>query len=129
MKTLLYAPEEFWEIPPDILESVIGRGGCGPGKIGDRLVPDNLLGLSILWACKIHDYMWEVGCTEEDRREADRVFLNNMLRLVDSADSMWLVTVIRRRMALFYYRKVANYGSIFYWRGKNPLNTMQEVVG
>ena len=128
MKTLLYAPEEFWECSPEMLKGIIGKGGCGPGRIGDKLVPDKLLGLSILWCCSIHDWMFAVGTTEEDRREADRVFLNNMLRLIDSANSGWLTTALRRRMALFYYRKVANYGSIFYWRGKNPLASMQEVV-
>jgi hypothetical protein len=125
MKALLYAPEDYWTTPERILNEI--AHGCGPGWFGNKLVPDKLLGLSIKDACRIHDYMYAMGETNADRCEADRVFLNNMLRLVDSAGSNWLITKLRRRMALSYYKKVANYGSLFFWKGKNPGPTMQAV--
>jgi hypothetical protein len=129
MRALLYAPGDYWNTPPEALAFIIGRGGCGPGWLGDKIVPDKLLGLSILEACKIHDWMWAMGTTDDDRVVADRVFKNNMLRLIDAAahDSWKITTYLRRRMALFYYNQVSLYGGYFYWEDKNPDETMRLV--
>lgn len=57
-------------------------GGCGPGKIGDWLVPDTMYGESVFLACQGHDWMYGDGETEEDRFYADMVFDWNMKVLI-----------------------------------------------
>lgn len=57
-------------------------GGCGPGWLGDLLVPDDLLGESVFLACRIHDWMYGEGESMEDKKIADRVFHWNMTVLI-----------------------------------------------
>lgn len=61
--------------------------------------------------------MYHVGQTVADKEEADRVFLNNLLRLIE-AGSGWL-KMLRRRRALDYYQAVVAFGGPAYWAGKN----------
>lgn len=126
-KALLYAPAEYWELTPEQLKDIIGEGRCGPGKLGGKIVPDRIWGLNIKPACSIHDFMWAVGATDEDRREADRAFLNNILRLIDAAAGPWLLVALRRHAAAKYYRAVADFGGPAFWAGKNPAPTMALV--
>ena len=115
METILYAPSWYWEIPYD--ERAKGR--CGPGHgLGDKLVPEKNWGLSMTGACQIHDKMYERGKTELDREEADRVFLNNMLRLVE-ANSNFIMKPLRRQRALTYYAAVRDFGGPSFWNTKN----------
>ena len=39
----ILAPPEFWKLPQEKIDSY----GCGPGKIGDWLVPDTIWGENI----------------------------------------------------------------------------------
>lgn len=118
MKAILYAPAEYWELTPEQRKAL--TNGCGPGRFGSMVVSDRLWGLSIEEACRIHDYQYAVGETIEDKFEADRVFLNNMLRLIDAAGGWWLLVALRRHAAVKYYRAVADFGGPFFWKGKNP---------
>jgi hypothetical protein len=122
MISLLYAPETYWALPEKER-----KGGCGPGKFGDKLVPDSIWGLNIKPVCSIHDHQYAVGETIEDKDEADRVFLNNMLRLIDSAGGNWIIKALRRHAAAKYYSAVADFGGPSFWKGKNPAGTMQMV--
>ena len=125
MKALLFAPEAYWKLTPEQKARIVN--GCGPGRFGSKLVPDRLWGLSILAACEIHDYMYAVGETIEDKDEADRVFLNNMLRLIDKAGGRWIIKAMRRHAAVKYYRAVADFGGIAFWAGKNSPCEMRFV--
>lgn len=109
----LYAPERFES------SRFFVDGKCGPGvdTIGDKLVPEKILGLFITEACKIHDYMYSVGKTLEDKATADRVFRNNMVRLIQ-AGSRWLV-VPRVMLANIYYSSVVAFGGPAFWDNKN----------
>jgi len=93
-------------------------GGCGPGNgVGDRFVPDRILFLSIFDACRIHDFMYRFGVDINDKREADRVFLNNMVRIiVDHGGWLWW---IRLWIARWYYSAVKYFGGVAFWNGKN----------
>jgi hypothetical protein len=126
MKALLFAPEAYWKLTPEQKANIVN--GCGPGRFGSMIVPDSLWGLSIKEACNIHDYMFAVGETNEDRDEADRVFLNNMLRLIDAAGGWWAVKALRRQAAVKYYRAVADFGGPAFWSGKNKPSELQEVT-
>lgn len=92
--------------------------GCGATNAKFDFVPDSIYGLKITQACNIHDWMYHEGKTIADKAEADRVFLNNLLRLIE-AGSRRLLKPFRRRRALKYYEAVIAYGGPAYWSNKN----------
>ena len=111
----LFAPKGYRDLSP--AEHARICNGCGTKGLGGYIVPDTLWGLEIEECCHIHDYMWSQGKTIEDKAQADRVFLNNMLRVIDEG-SKWL-RFLRRRRAFKYYEAVAVFGGPAYWSGKN----------
>ena len=117
----LYAPSGYITATAAVRDSVCN--GCGTAGLGDFLVPDTIWGLSVREACRIHDWMYVFGETIADKDEADRVFLNNMLRLIQARNSCRLLTGLRRVRARTYYRAVRMFGGPAFWRGKNsPAN-------
>jgi len=122
----LFAPATYVSAPEAIRQAVVN--GCGTGGWKGALVPDTIWGLSITAACNIHDWMYAAGSTLAEKEEADRVFLNNMLRLVESAGGLWLLQRLRRRRAWIYYQAVYRFGGPAFWSGKNPDKTMMEVA-
>lgn len=123
IKNLLYAPELWWEMAPEVRKRFVN--GCGPDGWKIDLVPDTIWLLSIREACNIHDYMYAVGTTYQDKQEADRVFKNNMLRLIDAAGGPGFLKKMRRNRALIYYKVVYDYGGPSFWYGKNPKETLK----
>jgi len=121
----LFAPEEYWEIPEALRN--LNSSACGAGDgLGDALVPDSIWGLPVTEACRIHDFMYSQGRTEKDRREADRVLLNNLVRLIEAARDhsrvpIWrdVVASLRRYRAMTYYNAVRDFGGVAFWKGKN----------
>jgi hypothetical protein len=109
----IFAPESFWAIP------VPRPGGCGAGKFGDLLVPDTLWGLRVTFMCKIHDHMYEIGTTEEDRESADRTLRNNLMRWVAHQNSNGLLQWLRMRRAVKYYHAVRMFGGPAFWNNKH----------
>lgn len=114
--TKLYAPEEFWTLPAGIKARICN--GCGRDGWKGKLIPDHLLFLSITAACDIHDFMYYIGKTLDDKEAADRVFLNNMLRIIES-DSVWILKRSRRHLAVDYYGSVVDFGGPSFWADKN----------
>jgi hypothetical protein len=113
--TILYAPEAYWLLTPAAITEICN--GCGSAQSKFDFVPDSIYGLNINEACNIHDAMYQWGSTLADKEEADRVLLNNMLRLIE-AGSSWL-KMLRRRRALEYYEAVTAFGGPAFWQGKN----------
>ena len=122
MAVKLYAPADYWDILPTVRRKIVN--GCGPSGWKGKYIPDNLLFLSIKEACDIHDWMYWARKTEADREEADRVFLNNMLRIVE-AESNFATRFIRRRLALHYYSVVRDFGALYFWADKNSPETFR----
>ena len=121
----LFAPESYYS--DSRVNEVVG--GCGPGKgFGDWCVPDRIWGVSIIDACKIHDWMYWIGRTKEDKEEADRVFLNNMLRIIEAYDG-WsrFLNGFRRYRAVTYYNAVRDLGGPCFWNEKNNDSEFREV--
>ena len=112
----MFAPEDYWMASLNKREMVCN--GCGTAGWKGKFVPDSIWGLSVVEACHIHDWMYHHGSTEKDRREADRVFLNNMLRIINQKGG-WLAS-FRRYRAMTYYNAVRNYGGPAFWANKNP---------
>ena len=102
--------------------------GCGPAGWKGKFIPDHLLWLSITEACNIHDFMYLVGQTEADREEADRVFKNNMLRIIEAASGNWLTLAIRRKLAKYYHGVVKDMGGTYFWADKNPEETFKNPM-
>lgn len=129
----LYAPSAYWDIPKEVRESRKTACGAGDG-VGDAVVPDRIWGLNVTEACRIHDFMYSEGKTLEDKERADRVLLNNLLRLIDAAEESskfrpWamVVAAVRRYRAMTYYNAVRDFGGPAFWNGKNPDNEMSEI--
>jgi hypothetical protein len=117
----LYAPLEYWQ-----LTNNTDVNGCGTGGWKNTLVPETLWGLSVTEACNIHDWMYLVGKTNDDKVTADRVFLNNMTRIINANRSCWVIRILRLRRAKLYYEAVKYFGGPAFWHGKNPLDTYYE---
>ena len=120
--TLLFAPESYWKLTEQQRKDACN--GCGTKGIIGHVIPDSLWGLDIREACNVHDWMFAVGETIEDKDEADRVFLNNMLRLVDAGSKNWFTRMIRSRAAVKYYYAVRDCGGPAFWQGKNSLDEL-----
>lgn len=122
---VLYAPEAYHKLSEFEKKEICN--GCGAKSgISSWLVPNTLYGLSVKAACNIHDYMYFVGTTNADKEEADRVFLNNMMRIINQDGAAWLAA-LRRRRALKYYEAVYYGGGEAFWKSKNAPGTMKYV--
>ena len=119
-KVILYAPESYNAIERQKCN------GCGSGW-NVKLIPDSLLGCDITEACNIHDYMYTIGQTIQDKESADRTFLNNMTRIVIAYGGNWFMRNLRLAMAKRYYNAVKYYGGDAYWQGKNKDSELKEI--
>ena len=116
-----YIPEN---VESRLCDKSVKKNGCGSGW-NAALVPDNWFGIDFTIPCAIHDEMYAVGKTLEDKNEADRVFLNNMIRV---ADTKWCVGKrFGRWLARKYYGVVVNYGGPAYWADKNQPKRVVEA--
>ncbi len=113
--TALYAPDSY--LNALLVDRKRVCNGCGAANAKFDFVPDSIYGLKIQEACHIHDWMYHQGKTIEDKKEADRVFLNNLLRLIEAQTSFVgkLLKPLRRRRALKYYEAVVSFGGPAFW--------------
>lgn len=114
----LFAPESYQLAlinDPDYVDQICN--GCGTSGWKGKIVPETMWGLNVTAACQIHDWMYYHGKSEEDRVEADRVFLNNLIRIIN-AHGGWLAW-LRRYRATTYYNAVREFGAVPFWQGKN----------
>jgi len=73
----LYCPPEYRNLSVEQKNTICN--GCGAkGSILSRLIHSG----EFIECCNIHDYMYAVGNTEESKQTADRVFYNNMNRVI-----------------------------------------------
>lgn len=121
--TLLFAPPGYWCLTPAGKEAFCN--GCGARGTVD-LVPDTIWWLDISECCNIHDYMYSTAeATLAAKDEADRVFLNNMLRLINAKGGY--LRSSRRRAAYGYYEAVQHFAGPAFWNGKNKLTEEKYV--
>jgi hypothetical protein len=106
---LLY-PQWYGNLTPDFIKTIIGKGGCGPGVIGDRLVPDKLLGVCITPACRIHDLMYYYSVNDYDKKKADSYFLYNMVQIIDCDSANSFTRWLRLKLAFKYFLAVMLFG-------------------
>jgi hypothetical protein len=115
----LACPQSFLDAPDELRRTVVN--GCGSAQAKFDFIPDTLYCMPIRPACDIHDWMYWAGRSAEDKDEADRTFLNNLLRLVEARRGLVgrLLKPFRRRRALKYYEAVVAFGGPAFWAGKN----------
>ena len=111
MRVTLYAPKGYWELTQKQKSAICNGCGAKGSKI-NFLIPQG----KFKEACNIHDYMYAVGKTDEDKRVADRVFINNLNRIVEASHP--LIKPIRKIAARAYYKAVAEFGDEAFWKNK-----------
>ena len=117
IKGVLYAPKSFLLATEQQLINMCN--GCGAADSSFR-PPKRVYGTLIVYACIIHDWMYGVGCTTEDKVEADEVFHDNMGILIERDSVKWhKPTALQHRRALKYYLGVKYGGSAAFWAGKH----------
>lgn len=126
----LYAAPECWLFSEEHRED-FASFGCGPGGVGDRLVPDTMYGLDVSIACRIHDwyYRFYEENTEEARASADRVFKNNLLRIVRAKTKWKPLLWLRERRCHTYYVMVRKFGAPAFFEERNSDAELREVNG
>lgn len=113
----LAASSEFWKLLPAAIAEI--SHGCGPGSgWKEDLIPDSILGVSILPACIVHDCEYFLGMTAQDKELADINFLENMLHIVAAESRFFAMKWIRRRIVFDYYSAVVDGGAEAFWEGK-----------
>lgn len=109
MKNSLYIPKGY-EVERDC--------ACGLNYLLDP-IPDAILGLSIKEACCIHDWMYGIVSTEAYRKFADRIFLDNVLAIIDRDTNWSLLRWLRKLVAYGYYQGLKVVGWPIYHRKKS----------
>lgn len=89
---------------------------CGGTGINSLIIPDSLFGLDISDACNIHDYMYEQGI---NRKRADKLFLENMLLLINKDSNSKILKSLRKAKAYIYYLGVMLFGNFFFKKKNN----------
>ena len=124
MLVKLYAPLSYWQGLKDGKTKKICNG-CGAKK-GIKFSP-LFFGLNMTMCCDIHDWMYHEGKSNNDKEIADRVFLNNMLRVIEAKPSNSFIKSLRKSRAKSYYIAVKLFGGNAFWDGKNLIENYREV--
>jgi len=94
--------------------------GCGASGWKGFLVPDTVWFLNISEACNIHDFDYEVAKPANFAKEqVDRIFFNNMIRIIDAGTKWNWLKKLRYLRARKYYLGVKYFGGPAFWVNKN----------
>lgn len=86
------------------------EGGYVPNGCGPEWLPDKFKDSYFESQCAVHDLDYYEGL---DRSKADKKFYHLMLARV-AEEKSWKVRLARRTQALWYYRIVRVFGSMFH---------------
>lgn len=123
----LYAPVDFISAKSEhrhVVCNVMPEGRLLIGAV-DMLIPSVIWGLNIRHAVEIHAWMYAMGTTLAAKLQADRVFHNNVQRLVDMAHNPnapdWSCRRLNRLAAID--TMLADYGAVDFWENQNATET------
>lgn len=105
----LWMPEDFIGASESDISKAIGRGGCGPGKSGDKIVPDKIYGLNVHPACKRHDLGWFLAQDRHDTVVSNLMFLNNLLLLNDQSNKFIRFFRLKAPFGIYHYYEAVAY--------------------
>lgn len=93
------------------------KSACGAGEgVGDWIVPERVLGLSVSPACFVHDTMWDKAePTWEYFHFSNSVFLSNILSLIETQSSSSVLEHMRMYRAVTYFNAVDTVGAHIFW--------------
>ena len=80
--------------------------GCGPGKFGNRIVPNSILGISIKEACCIHDMMYRMCNNENEKILADLELFGNGVRIINQKSKNKFTSFLRAIIISWYFLAV-----------------------
>ena len=109
----LAAPKSFWDSTDSIRKNL--TGGCGSGRIGDFFVPDRIYCLKITAACIIHDWCFLVWNSKEGFIQANNLFKNNIIRIIQQTKSNRIIKKLRFQRSRLYYQAVKYFGEPSYF--------------
>jgi hypothetical protein len=86
--------------------------GCGPGGLGDWLVPDTMWGLNISEACRIHDWYYRFFYDRSPRAKefADQLLLENARTIITKGSHNFITRKLRYIRCRTYYFMVDKCG-------------------
>ena len=76
--------------------------GCGRDGIEGVVIPDSIYGLDISPVCRVHDWMYGEAQSLEDEQDADSVFAENLVSLIQQKTSSKIMLWLRLRRAYKY---------------------------
>ena len=98
------APSSWWSMSE--AERLRYSSGCGPDQSGVNLRWVN--GIDLYPACQIHDYMYSIGGSEEDRMFADAIMRENMQSIIESYGRK------NTQVTTWYYSITRSFGWLFF---------------
>lgn len=114
----LFAPQGYRDLSEQAKREICN--GCGAASAVVDFIPDTIYGVDISECCNIHDYMYAMADPDiEQKKEADRVLLNNLLRVINAKSGNRFMRLLRSLRALIYYLAVKHFGGPAFWSGKN----------
>ncbi len=83
---------------------------CGPGPgVGNKAVPESILGMKVSPACWVHDWMWNNGeNTWSNFHYSNAVFLCNLLEINEARGGNVILKTLRKPLILGWFTAVAS---------------------
>ena len=114
----LYCPQGYTQLTKEQKKEICN--GCG-SKEG--WLTKIIFGGKFVECCNIHDYMYSIGLSQEDKDIADRVFYNNMNRVIATIDNKTLKYYYKVKAHIFY-KSVKTFGESAFWSSEKVMPDM-----
>lgn len=130
----VFIPDWFGEYSDEELEEMGLQCGTNDGRWSwlTVFVPESIHGVEIFPACAMHDLRYARGGSEQDKLKADRLFLNDLLTLVNKGaeeeDISGIELRSRHRQAFGYYVAVDTFGDAAFNIIEGKQNTQLETI-
>jgi len=118
MQAILYAPPSYWSLSEIEKQKICN--GCG-AKGGMKFIDG-----SFKEPCNIHDYMYQVGETDDDKMLADVTFYVNMQNVANATKNPFKRLFLKARAKTFY-KAVKLFGEEAFYKSKVEALQKREV--